>query len=144
LKRSLSHGFLRRKSLFLLNPQVRHHPRSRLPPPRPPRISKSKMGSFSSTSSGNKVNEYPFQNSILYSQSCSKELSDFSYWRTYGFCHERRTQNNNNEFADAGLNFVCCWLLLWRRPWVKQRLNPSKRGKENICKGAGNKEVKAR
>jgi hypothetical protein len=52
-------------------------PPSRLPPPRPPRISKSKMDSFSSTSSRNKVNAYPFQNSILYSQSCSKELSDF-------------------------------------------------------------------
>jgi hypothetical protein len=35
------------------------------------------MDSFSSTSSRNKVNAYPFQNSILYSQSCSKELSDF-------------------------------------------------------------------
>uniref|UniRef100_A0A6N2MCH8 J domain-containing protein n=1 Tax=Salix viminalis TaxID=40686 RepID=A0A6N2MCH8_SALVM len=80
-------------------------PPSRPPPPRPPRKSKPEFGSFSSTNSRKKVNEYPsFQNSTSYSQNTRPdhasrnsvtsqidELEDFVTVST----------QNNNEFADV-------------------------------------------
>ena len=80
-------------------------PPSRPPPPRPPRKSKSEFGSFSSTNSRKKFNEYPsFQNSTSYSQNTRPdhasrnsvtsqidELEDFVTVST----------QNNNEFADV-------------------------------------------
>ncbi|KAJ6680664.1 CHAPERONE DNAJ-DOMAIN SUPERFAMILY PROTEIN-RELATED [Salix purpurea] len=79
-------------------------PPSRPPPPRPPRKSKPEFGSFSSTNSRKKSNEYPsFQNSTSYSQNTRPdhasrnsvtsqidELEDFVTVST----------QNNNEFAD--------------------------------------------
>ncbi|KAB5527786.1 hypothetical protein DKX38_021633 [Salix brachista] len=80
-------------------------PPSRPPPPRPPRKSKPEFGSFSSTNSRKKFNEYPsFQNSTSYSQNTRPdhasrnsvtsqidELEDFVTVST----------QNNNEFADV-------------------------------------------
>uniref|UniRef100_A0A6M2EI43 J domain-containing protein n=1 Tax=Populus davidiana TaxID=266767 RepID=A0A6M2EI43_9ROSI len=81
-------------------------PPSRPPPPRPPRISKPEFGSFSSTNSRKKFNEYPsFQNSTSYSQntrpdhasrnSVTSQIDELEDFVTV------RTQNNVNEFADV-------------------------------------------
>ncbi|KAL9384585.1 hypothetical protein Peur_021595 [Populus x canadensis] len=81
-------------------------PPSRPPPPRPPRISKSEFGSFASTNSRKKFNEYPsFQNSTSYSQntrpdhasrnSVTSQIDELEDFVTV------RTQNNVNEFADV-------------------------------------------
>ncbi|KAG5232136.1 auxilin-related protein [Salix suchowensis] len=80
-------------------------PPSRPPPPRPPRKSKPEFGSFSSTNSRKKSNEYPsFQNSTSYSQntrpdyasrnSVTSQIDDLEDFVTV-------STQNNNEFADV-------------------------------------------